>query len=74
MSCHFVMYRRISDSKPVDCAPNQGAVDRRLAASPDPLFVTRLLTGNCPICGRSISRLSGVRDPLPSGYDREFQS
>ena len=68
MSSHFLLYASVEARSPYACAV--AAEDARDFAHAEAAAgrarganVVRLLTGSCPICGRSVSRLTGKTQP-----------
>lgn len=64
MASHLVLYRRVSDRTPIACVTNpKPDAEKDLGLIP-----VRLLTGSCPLCGTSVSKLSGAADPDPRDW------
>lgn len=74
MASHFLLYASVDSQTAYACDDDpdtaRSFADREQEAGRARMaFVVRMLTGTCGICGKSVSKLSGVRDPLPLGYD-----
>lgn len=67
MASHFLLYASIEAPSPKACASDADMARdfavAEAAAGRGRLPVVRLLTGACPVCGRSVSRLTGKTQP-----------
>lgn len=68
MASHMLVYCRLHDKRPTYCFDS---LNDTIAAElkSEGYVIVRMLTGCCPLCNTSVSKLSGVNDPLPVGYE-----